>query len=133
MGVVSARYLVDTHALLWFVAGDPSMSANALALVADPNNAVLVSAASAWEIATKYRLGRLPDARLLAVNFPDTIAGLGFQELPITWAAAQLAGGFAVQHKDPFDRMLAAQATLETVPLITSDPAFAAFGIETAW
>ena len=109
------------------------MSLDARALIEDRAHVMLVSAASAWEVSTKYRIGRLPGAKLLALNFADTVVGLGFQELAITWAAAQLAGGFAVDHKDPFDRMLAAQATLEAVPLITSDPVFADFQIETAW
>ena len=127
------RYLVDTHALLWFVAGDLSLSPRARNLIENPAHEILVSAASAWEIATKYRIGKLPEARLLAVNFPETIAGLGFAELPISARAAQLAGGMTAAHRDPFDRVLAAQARLESVPLVTNDPVFGEFGIEVAW
>ena len=127
------RYLLDTHALLWFVAGDAAMSAEARTVIEDSAHTILVSAATAWEISTKFRLGKLPHARLFAQNFPDTIAGLGFDELPITAAAGQLAGGLAGPHRDPFDRMLAAQSTLEACPLITNDPAFAAFGVPTLW
>ncbi len=127
------RYLLDTHVLLWFVAGDDAISATARALIEAPEHEILVSAASAWEIATKYRLGKLPGARLLAENFSDTVGGLGFGELPITGHAAQVAGGFDVSHRDPFDRMLAAQASMEGVPLITNDRGFAAFGIERVW
>ena len=127
------RYLVDTHALLWFVAGDMQLSHRAQTLIEDPGHVMLVSAASAWEIATKFRLGKLPGAALLAQNFDDTVAGLGFAPLVITIAAAQRAGGWMVDHNDPFDRILAAQAELEGIPLITADGAFAPFGVATVW
>ncbi len=127
------RYLLDTHVLLWFVAGDDAIPTRARVLIEDAGHEILVSAASAWEISTKFRLGKLPGARLLAENFTDAIGGLGFDELPITGHAAQVAGGFTVHHRDPFDRMLAAQALIEHVPLITNDPAFEAFGIRAVW
>ncbi|MGA9837569.1 MAG: type II toxin-antitoxin system VapC family toxin [Gemmatimonadaceae bacterium] len=127
------RYLVDTHVLLWFVAGDDAISPRARTLIEDPAHEVMVSAASAWEISTKFRLGKLPGARLLAENFSDAVGGLGFDELPITGHAAQVAGGFTVHHRDPFDRMLAAQSLIERVPLITNDPAFETFGITALW
>ena len=127
------RYLLDTHALLWFVSGDPAMSERARALVASEKHTILASAASAWEIATKHRLGKLPGAQLLATNFVNAVTGLGFELLPITAEAAQLAGGWAVAHRDPFDRMLAAQSRLEPAALVTNDPGFKVFGVQTAW
>jgi len=127
------RFLLDTHVLLWFVAGDEAISPGARALIENPAHAIMVSAASAWEISTKFRLGKLPGARLLAENFADAIGGLGFDELPITAHAAQIAGGFSVNHRDPFDRMLAAQSLIERIPLITSDPAFGDFEVEVVW
>jgi len=127
------RYLLDTHALLWFVAGDDALPDRSRTLIASPAHEMLVSAASAWEVATKFRIGKLPGAALLARNFVDTVAGLGFAPLAITAAAAQRAGGWEIEHRDPFDRILAAQAELERVPLITNDAAFAAFGVQTVW
>jgi PIN domain nuclease of toxin-antitoxin system len=127
------RYLLDTHALLWFVSGDPAMSERARALVASEKHTILASAASAWEIATKHRLGKLPEAQLLATNFADAVTGLGFDVLPISAEAAQVAGGWRVPHRDPFDRMLAAQSRLEAAPIITDDDGFAVFGVETVW
>lgn len=127
------RYLLDTHALLWFVAGDDALPDRSRTLIASPAHEMLVSAASAWEVATKFRIGKLPGAALLAQNFVDSVAGLGFAPLAITAAAAQRAGGWEVAHRDPFDRILAAQADLERLPLITNDAAFAAFGVETVW
>ncbi len=127
------RYLLDTHALLWFVAGDEQLSSPARAAIADEHNEILVSAASAWEIATKFRIGKIPGASLLANNFVASVSGLGFSHLPISAAAAQQAGGWEIEHKDPFDRILAAQSLLEQSPLISNDRGLSRFGIETFW
>jgi PIN domain nuclease of toxin-antitoxin system len=127
------RYLLDTHALLWFVSGDPAMSERARAIVSSEKHTILASAASAWEIATKHRLGKLPEAQLLATNFADAVTGLGFDVLAISAEAAQVAGGWRVAHRDPFDRILAAQSRLESAPLITNDPALGVFKLETVW
>ena len=127
------RYLLDTHTLLWFVSGDTAMPGRTRALIASEKHTVLVSAASAWEIATKHRLGKLPDAEPLASNFTNAVTGLGFELLPITAEAAQMAGGWRVDHRDPWDRMLAAQSVLEFATLITNDVAIAALGIKTVW
>lgn len=127
------RYLLDTHTLLFFVAGDPLLSMKARDLIQDPGHDILVSAASAWEVATKFRLGKLPGAALLAQNFVLTVRGLGFELLSITAEAAQKAGGWTLGHKDPFDRMLAAQAILEGTPLITNDTAMLQFGAALEW
>lgn len=127
------RYLLDTHTLIWFLAGDESLSATARGVIEDPANDILVSAATAWEIATKFRIGKLPNAALLATNFVPTVTGLNFTHLPITAGAAQKAGGWIVDHKDPFDRILAAQSALENAPLLTTDPDFDLFGITRMW
>lgn len=97
--------LLDTHAFLWWVTDDPRLSISARLIIANTENTIFVSPASAWEIATKYRLGKLGEA----------------------------AGSYPATHRDPFDRMLAAQSEIERLPLITRDPAFSVFGIETRW
>ena len=96
-------------------------------------NVVLISAASVWEITTKARLGRLPGAADLATDVPAAIASQGFEPLDITLAHAQRAGTLESTHRDPFDRMLVAQAQLENLPLVTNDEALRAFEIRTMW
>lgn len=91
---------------------------------------VFVSSASVWEIATKYRLGKLPQAAEVAGDVPAWVARAGFVPLPISPGHAQLAGGWQHAHRDPFDRMLAAQARIEALPLATDDPALASFGVD---
>jgi PIN domain nuclease of toxin-antitoxin system len=127
------RLLLDTHALLWWLFDDRALSRRARGLLADPHQEVLVSAASAWEIATKHRLGKLPAAAVLVQDIPGWVARAGFSPLPVSLAHAQRAGGFPHAHRDPFDRMLAAQSLLEAVPLLTNDRAFADFAVEVVW
>jgi PIN domain nuclease of toxin-antitoxin system len=126
-------YLLDTHALLYWLFHDRRLSAPARGMIADPVNRILVSSASAWEIATKHRLGKLRDADALVSDIRGWVERAGFAELPVTIAHAQRAGGWDNRHRDPFDRMLAAQCAIEGVPLVTSDPALAAFGIPVVW
>src|SRR5689334_13559321 len=99
------RLLLDTHALLWWAFGSKELSRRANALLADRSNTIFVSAASAWEIATKFRLGRMPEAKVLVQNMPEWFERAGLTELPITVAHAQRAGALANAHRDPFDRM----------------------------
>jgi len=127
------RLLLDTHALLWWLTDDPRLSPTARATIGDEANGILVSAASAWEIATKHRLGKLNEAAEAARRFDEFVAADGFEHLPVTHFHALKAGGYAVEHRDPFDRMLAAQSELEALPLVTCDPAFALFGTRTLW
>jgi len=127
------RYLLDTHALLWWFTDDPRLSPVAREAIADDANVVLVSAASAWEIATKHRLGKLNEAADAVRRFDELVALDGFQHLPVRHFHTLKAGGYPAEHRDPFDRMLAAQSELESVQLITCDPAFALFGTATLW
>jgi len=127
------RILLDTHALLWWLAGDPQLSAPAHAAIVDPANDKFVSAASAWEIAIKFRLGKLPGARIIAGNVAAEVAGQGFIELPMTMRHAQLAGDVPPHHKDPFDRMLIAQATIESLPVLSIEAIFDRYGIHRIW
>lgn len=127
------RYLLDTHTLLWWLTDDPQLSPRARELIGNEQNAILVSAASAWEIATKYRLGKLPVAAAAIPRFNELIEADGFEHLPVSYLHALHAGSLTLEHRDPFDRMLAAQSTLESAPLISRDPAFALFEIKTVW
>ena len=127
------KFLLDTHALLWWFTDDPRLSSGARLRIADSANEILVSAACAWEIATKQRLGKLEGVPGATRRFAELLAADGFLPLSINHAHALRAGSFAADHRDPFDRMLAAQSEIEEVPLVTCDPAFGEFGIETVW
>jgi PIN domain nuclease of toxin-antitoxin system len=127
------RLLLDTHALIWWLAGDPLLSANAKTAVLDSANEVFVSAASAWEIATKFRIGKLPQAGALAMNVRDALTSQGFLELPITVEHGQVAGSLPGLHRDPFDRMLIAQASLADLFLVSNEAVFDRYGIRRLW
>ena len=125
--------LLDTHALLWWFTDDRRLSTTARRAIADDTNDVAVSAASAWEIATKQRLGKLDDLPRAAERFGELTAANGFSHVPVTYLHGLRAGGYACGHRDPFDRMLAAQSDLERRALVTRDPAFEEFGTTTLW
>jgi PIN domain nuclease of toxin-antitoxin system len=127
------RLLLDTHAFLWWVTDDERLSAAARQAIANTDNEVFVSAASAWEIATKQRLGKLEGVPQIVERYGELVAADGFQHLAVDHRHALRAGGYAVDHRDPFDRMLAAQGELEGLPLVTRDPAFSLFGVRTFW
>jgi PIN domain nuclease of toxin-antitoxin system len=121
------RLLLDAHALLWWLADDPSLDSNAHDLIADPTNEVIVSAVTVWEIAIKRVIGKL--------SAPDGLAAVlersGFIEAPVTAADAERAGGLEAIHRDPFDRMLVAQAARLRAVVVTRDPVFVRYGLET--
>ncbi len=127
------RLLLDTHALLWWLAGDVQLSPAARGAMGDDANEVCVSAASAWEVATKHRLGKLPGAGPLAVDFAREVRRQGFQPLPITLEHGQVAGSLVGTHRDPFDRMLVAQAREEKMALVSNESVFDAFGVTRVW
>ncbi|MCY4295335.1 MAG: type II toxin-antitoxin system VapC family toxin [Acidimicrobiaceae bacterium] len=127
------RLLLDTHALLWCLADDPALSARARRAVLEPSAEVNVSAASAWEIATKVRLGRLPDFAAFAVDLDALLSKADYRLLPISFRHGQRAGSYPTPVKDPFDRMLAAQAEIESLALVTADAAFTQFPVTTLW
>lgn len=126
-------YLLDTHVLLWWLFDDPRLSSTVRGVLSDPGRRIFVSSASAWEIATKHRLGKLDVATPLILDFPGWLRKAGFVELPITVAHAVRAGGWDIAHRDPFDRMLAAQSVVEDLRLTSNDAVFADFGLETIW
>ena len=127
------RLLLDTHALLWWLDGDRRLSLKARRAIANEANAILVSAASAWEITTKARLGKLPGASDVAADVGACVAAQGFLSLDITLLHAQRAGSLSGSHRDPFDRMLIAQSQIEDVALVTDDEAFDAFDVRRLW
>jgi PIN domain nuclease of toxin-antitoxin system len=127
------KYLLDTHTLLWWLVDDPALSATAKEAIANERHAILVSAASAWEIATKHRLGKLPIAAELIPRFNELVTADGFEHLPVTHLHAVRAGSYPQDHRDPFDRMLAAQSSLESATLISRDPVFALFDTRVLW
>jgi PIN domain nuclease of toxin-antitoxin system len=127
------RLLLDTHTLLWWLDGDRRMSKRARALVGRDAHEVFVSAASAWEITTKWRLGKLPGAADVAADVAGAVASQVFLPLSISLAHAQLAGQLTTTHRDPFDRMLAAQALVEGLPIVSNDEAFDLFGVIRLW
>lgn len=127
------RALLDTHALLWWLAGDLRLPLAARAVVDDQSNRMLVSAATAWEITTKHRIGKLPHAASIAANVLAAVVRHGFVPLGISMAHAQLAGSLPGIHRDPFDRMLAAQAEIEGLPVISSDRVFDRYGVRRLW
>ncbi|MCC6695764.1 MAG: type II toxin-antitoxin system VapC family toxin [Candidatus Hydrogenedentes bacterium] len=119
--------LLDTHALLWWLADDPELSREARAAISAPQHIVYVSAASAWEISIKRAIGKLqaPD------DLDTAMAASAFQELPITVAHALAAGQLPDKHSDPFDRMLVAQAMIESLTLVTRDERIASYQVPT--
>ena len=128
------RLLLDTHAFLWWVFADPKLSRRARNAVDDEvENSVVVSAASAWEITTKYRIGKLPDAQAVADDVSGAVAAEGFDELAISMRHAQRAGNLVGRHRDPFDRMLIAQAMLENLTLVSNERGFDAYGVKRLW
>ena len=121
MGV---NYLIDTHILLWWIFNDSKLNAECQDIIRNPDNRILVSSVSAWEIATKYRIGKLPEAKQIVEEYSQILHQAKFIELAISAAHALRAGSLPIAHRDPFDRMIMAQAELEKLPVITYDPAF---------
>ncbi len=127
------RILFDSHALVWFLAGDARFSRRARAEAEADDAIVCVSAVTAWEVTNKVRIGKWPEAAVLAESFLETVARYGFEPLPITLEHARLAGLLPGPHRDPFDRMLAAQAQVEGIALVTADPVFRGLGVRVLW
>lgn len=117
--------LLDAHALLWWLADDATLDAQARAAIADPTNDVLVSAATVWEIAIKRAIGKL-DA---PPGLTEVIDRTGFDVLPITGADGENAGALPLHHRDPFDRMLIAQANRLDALIVSRDASFAEYGV----
>ena len=127
------RILIDTHGFLWWLAGNERLSGAARGVIDDPDNSVLVSAASAWEVTTKHRLGKLPGADIVAGDVLAAIQDHGFEPLAITVAHAERAGRLPGPHRDPFDRMLIAQSLAHDLPLLSNESLFDRYGVRRIW
>jgi PIN domain nuclease of toxin-antitoxin system len=127
------KVLLDTCAVLWGTLSPATLSPIAQATIADEQNVILVSAASAWEIATKVRMGKLPGAEKLEENYLDVMEDAGYTLLAIDTESALRAGRLIGEHRDPFDRILAAQALGQDIPVVTPDPQFDQFGVRRIW
>lgn len=126
-------YLLDTHALIWWWLNDAKLSAASRGAIEARDNPVLVSAVSAFEIALKVRSGQLATMAEPLRQFEEAITGDGMIHLPLSYDHCRTAGLMAGEHRDPFDRMIAAQGLTDGLTVITRDPQFAAFGCETLW
>jgi PIN domain nuclease of toxin-antitoxin system len=127
------RFLLDTHTLLWWLTEDSSLPDSARKLIAKKHNEFLVSAASAWEIATKVRLGKLPMAIDLAHDFFAYLERERFESLEVSVEHGIRAGLLPGPHKDPFDRMLIAQALAENLSVVSNDVVFDGYGVKRVW
>jgi PIN domain nuclease of toxin-antitoxin system len=127
------KVLLDTHTLLWAVIHPEFLSGKASKVIEDTTNAILVSAASAWEIATKVRSGKLPGAEVFERDFLQTLDDLGYELLSIDAATALRAARLTGDHRDPFDRMIAAQALALDIPVIGKDVQLDRFGVRRIW
>ena len=129
---IAVYLLLDTHALIWWAIDDPSLPSRIRSRIARSEH-VIVSAASAWEMAIKVGLGRLPSAIDLVTDFEETASRRGFQVIPITASHGIRAGLLPGPHKDPFDRMLIAQAQAENLTIVSSDSVFDNYGVRRLW
>lgn len=127
------KLLFDTHALFWFLDGDPKLSRRAREALGTPDAVLVASAVSAWEFANKVRIGKWPEVRRFAERFIEHAQEQQIELLSVTAEHARRAGLLDGDHRDPFDRMLAAQSEIEGMPLVTADPVFKAFGTKTIW
>ena len=127
------RLLLDTHAFIWWLEGSEELPPSVRRLIGDGGNEVLVSAAVAWEITTKHRIGKLPEAQALANDVAGAIDDQGFEEMPITVQDAARAGGLSGPLRDPFDRMLIAQALSRDLGLVSNESLFDRYGVRRLW
>ncbi len=132
-GNPDVQLLLDTHALIWWLSADASLSAAASASIADKSNDVFVSAVSAWEVSTKYRLGKLPAGASISKGFEGIVQSEGFLPLPVTLSHGEAGGALPGLHKDPFDRLLIAQEILENLTLVSNERLFDSYGVRRLW
>jgi PIN domain nuclease of toxin-antitoxin system len=125
--------LLDTHVFLWFCQDDPLLSITAKALMEDAGNRKLLSVGSCWEIAIKSGLGKLKLGEPCATFLPAALARAGFELLAISLAHAAAVESLPLHHRDPFDRLLAAQATLESIPIVSNDAVLDPYGVRRLW
>ena len=126
------KILLDTHALIWWFGNESKLSRRALSIITNQNNTILVSAAIAWELAIKVNLGKF-DALSLATELPSYTAEEGFEELPISMEQAVRAGLLPLHHRDPFDRLLVAQAQALNAPILSADKVLDQYDVKRVW
>lgn len=127
------RLLLDTHAVIWWFDDDPALSVAVKSAIADLHNEIFVSPVSAYEMTLKHKLGRLPNVARLLDNLQGYIDGQGFRILPIDLSHAETAGRLPLTHRDPFDRLLIAQAQIEEATLVSNETLFDDFGVRRLW
>ena len=128
-----SAYLLDSHALLWWWFDPDRLSTVVRERLCDPSTSMLVSAASVWELSLKHHQGKLPELSGAISDLPRLLQADGFEALPISLAHGLRAGAYSQPHRDPFDRMLAAQAELDRLVLLTADPQLSSFPCQTLW
>ncbi len=126
------QVLLDTHALVWWLEAKENLSRKAKQIIEESETTVFVSAASGWELAIKTQIGKFKSAELVR-GLEREIEKEGFIELPISMEHALLAGSLDSPHKDPFDRLLIAQAQVEEVPIVSHDKVFDGFSVRRLW
>ena len=127
------RVLLDTHAMYWYIEGNPKLSGISRAIIQEASNEVLISPASYWEIAVKISIGKWQLNRPYEEFIDIGLKQYGFHVLPILATHTGRLVGLPFHHKDPFDRLLIAQALIESVPIVSNDPALDAYGITRIW
>jgi PIN domain nuclease of toxin-antitoxin system len=127
------RYLLDTHALVWWLYDVPRLPPAVARLIQDPENQILVSAVSAFEVANKFRIGKWAEMAALAISFDEIMGAAGFVTIPVASSDASQAGLLKSDHRDPFDRLIAAQAIAGKMPVLSIDTAFDDLGAERVW
>lgn len=127
------RLLLDTHTLLWWLADDSALPSLARKNISSRAHTIYVSAATAWEIATKYRIGKLPQGGELASGFDSILASESFESLPISTTHGVRAGLLPGPHRDPFDRMLIVQAQSEGLTVVSNDKIFDEYKVQRQW
>jgi len=127
------KLLLDTHTFLWWNEASPRLSKKALVLLSDPANTLLLSVVSAWELVLKTQTGKLRLPESLNVYVPTRMVHYAMHALPVSLAHALASESLPLHHRDPFDRLLIAQATIEGVPIVTADPEFRRYAIKVVW
>ncbi|MBC7104238.1 MAG: type II toxin-antitoxin system VapC family toxin [Parvibaculum sp.] len=127
------RLLLDTHTFIWWMTNDRALPASARRMIGDEDNEIFLSAATAWEMAIKHKIGKLPIVAGFIADVPGAMEAEGFVELPVSVVHGQMAGALDGHHKDPFDRMLIAQALCEDLTLVSNETRFDAYGITRLW
>jgi PIN domain nuclease of toxin-antitoxin system len=127
------KFLIDTCTLLWWWSSPGELSPGVVSLIKDPRNTIFISAASMWEVATKTRIGKLAHGALILDQWIKRLEEDGFIEVSINSIHSRKAGLFPGEHRDPFDRMIAAQGLIEGMKVLTPDPGIRSFGADTYW